>query len=118
MGLRGVSSLREMEGLGFGRARVLVAVKWIVSLLVGVAQVIARQCLRFRAFVCLLRLCMCPELGSIDECFYSIAFCRVLVAGSVDFELHYLFWSKGGVRDRLPGSQQVFAVGITQAFGE
>jgi hypothetical protein len=47
-----VFSLREMEGVGFGRARVLVGVKWVVSLLVGVAQVIARQCLRFRAFVC------------------------------------------------------------------
>src|SRR6266567_7042245 len=103
MGLRGGSSRRGMEGVGFNRGRGLVAVKWIVSLLVGVAQVIARQCLRFRAFVCLLRLCMCRELGSIDECFYSIAFCRVLVAGSVDFELHDFFGSKGGVRDRLPG---------------
>src|SRR6266540_2138004 len=100
-----VSSLREVEGLGFGRARVLVAVKWVVSLLVGVAQVIARQCLRFRSLVGLLRLCMCRELGAINERFYSIAFCRVLVAGSVDFELHDLFWSKGGVRDRLPGGQ-------------
>src|SRR6266852_3434288 len=96
-----VFSLREMEGLGFGRARVLVAVKGVVSLLVAVAQVIARQCLRFRAVVCLLRLCMCRELGSVNECFYSIAFCRVLVAGSVDFELNDLFGSKGGVRDRL-----------------
>src|SRR6266699_6150471 len=100
MGLGRVFSLREMEGVGFNRGRVLVAVKWVVSLLVGVAQVIARQCLRFRAFVGLLRLCMCRELGSINECFYSIAFCRVLVAGSVDFELHDFFWSKGGVRDR------------------
>src|SRR6267142_1719733 len=97
-----VFSLREMEGLGFGRAWVLVAVKGIVSLLVGVAQVIARQCLRFRTFVCLLRLCMCRELGSINERFYSIAFCRVLVAGSVYLELNDLFWSKRGVRDRLP----------------
>src|SRR6266542_509160 len=98
-------SLREMEGVGFGRARVLVGVKGVVSLLVGVAQVIGRQCLRFRAFVCLLRLCMCRELGAINERFYSIAFWRVLVAGSVDFELHDLFWSKGGVRDGLPGGQ-------------
>src|SRR6266436_819814 len=100
-----VFSLREMEGVGFNRGRVLVVVKWVVSLLVGVAQVIARQCLRFRAFVCLLRLCMCRELGAINERFDSIAFCRVLVAGSVDFELNDLFGSKGGVRDRLPGGQ-------------
>ena len=100
-----VFSLREMEGVGSGRARVLVGVKWVVSLLVGVAQVIARQCLRFRALVGLLRWCMCRELGSINECFYSIAFCRVLVAGSVYLELNDLFWSKRGVRDRLPGGQ-------------
>ena len=100
-----VSSLREMEGVGLGRGRVLVTVKGVVSLLVGMAQVIGRQCLRFRAFVGLLRLCMCRELGAINERFYSRAFSRVLVAGSVDFELNDLFWSKGGVRDRLPGDQ-------------
>ncbi len=105
MRLGGVpSSLREMEGVGFGRGRVLVAVKGVVSLLVGVAQVIARQCLRFRAFVCLLRLCMCRELGSINERFYSIALCWVLVAGSVYLELNDLFWRKRGVRNSVPGA--------------
>ena len=44
-----VSSLREMEGVGFNRGRVLVAVKWVVSLLVSVAQVIANR--EYRAVI-------------------------------------------------------------------